>query len=307
MKFSIVTPVYNTERWIADAIESVLSQAGDFEIEYVIRDGVSTDGTMDILRSYEQRLKAGDYPIHCRGIHFQIFSEKDGGMYQAINRGFAHASGDIYAWINADDRYEPGAFQRIQEAFRAFPEIQWLKGITSTIDEHGTKIRPGVCHLYYQDWLQKGIYGQEAYFVEQDSVFWRAELWHLTKGIPEHLRFAGDYWLWQAFARYAPLWSLNAPISSFRKRQGQLSKDVNAYKNEQREIRPTRSVTGWRSRIFFSLQSRLSRFIPATASLFPRLYPLFFPGRSSDYLEPIQGRLEKRKTDTYLVPPPPSM
>lgn len=302
MKFSIVTPVYNTKQWIHETIESVLSQSGDFEIEYLIRDGKSTDGTLEIIREYEEKVASGILPIQCKKITMRVVSEKDGGMYSAINKGFSEATGDIYAWINADDRYEPGAFAHIQTALLTFPEIEWVKGITSTINEAGQKIRSGTCNLYRQDWLARGIYGQEAYFVEQDSVFWRADLWKKAGPIPSHLRFAGDYWLWIAFAKQATLWSLNAPVSSFRKRQGQLSKDIQCYKGEQRAIRPKRTLTAWRSRFFFSAQSRLNRLYPQLHSIFLKMYPLFFPGQQFIYLESIQNRIEKRETNSYLAP-----
>lgn len=297
-----MTPVYNTKQWIRETIESVLSQAGDFEIEYVIRDGKSTDGTLEIIREYHERIETETFPINCKKITMRITSEKDGGMYSAINHGFAQATGDIYSWINADDRYEPGAFARIQTAFESAPEIQWVKGTTSTINEAGEKIRPGACNLYRRTWLAQGIYGQEAYFVEQDSVFWRAGLWKTAGPIPSHLRFAGDYWLWIAFAKHAPLWSLNTPISSFRKRQGQLSKDVQAYKGEQGTIRPHRTLTAWRSRLFFSAQSRLSRLIPSIGSVFPKIYPFFFPEQHFSYLELVGDQITKREIRTYLAP-----
>lgn len=302
MKFSIITPVYNTERWIAETIESVLSQAGDFEIEYIIRDGVSTDGTLAIIETYQQRMKTGVYPIRCLGITFSCISEKDGGMYAAINKGFAQASGDVFAWINADDRYEPDAFQKIQTTFKKFPEIQWLKGITGTIDEHGERQKSGVCNLYQQEWLKQGIYGQEAYFVEQDSVFWKPELWKKIRSVPEDLRYAGDYWLWRAFAEYTPLWSINASISNFRKRAGQLSKDVSAYKKEQWTIRPKRSFMAWRCRVFFSFQSRVTSALPSLRSFFPSLYPFFFPGKRSTYIEIVNGEPIKKESTTYLIP-----
>ncbi|HEY4500327.1 MAG TPA: glycosyltransferase, partial [Candidatus Paceibacterota bacterium] len=99
MKFSIVTPVYNGQAHIRETIESVLSQEGDFEIEYFIMDGGSTDATVEIVLEYASRDK-----------RVSVFSEKDSGMYDAVNKGFFKATGDVYAYINSDDVYEPGAF-----------------------------------------------------------------------------------------------------------------------------------------------------------------------------------------------------
>jgi glycosyltransferase involved in cell wall biosynthesis len=295
VKFSIVTPVYNADRWIRETIENTLSQRGDFEIEYIIRDGQSTDTTLNIIEEYAERLNNGTYPIACKGVTLRWASEQDGSMYSAINKGFAEATGDVYAWINADDRYEPEAFQNIQRALEAYPNIQWIKGVTHTIDERGLIIRQGVGHAYYQDWLQKGIYGQEAYFVEQDSIFWKASLWSKIREIPSQLRFAGDYWLWMQFAKYAPLWTFAVPVSSFRKRQGQLSRDIERYKAEQLIIRPRRSATAWRSRCFFGVQAMVTGWIPELEAIFSKLYPLYF-WRKYEYLAYEHGRIIKKST-----------
>ncbi|MDP2766999.1 MAG: glycosyltransferase, partial [Candidatus Methanoperedens sp.] len=255
MKFSIITPAYNMEKWIKETIESVLSQAGDFEIEYIIIDGGSKDRTYAIAQQYESLIHARAYPVQCKRATMRCMTQINTGMYEAINQGFDKATGDICAWINADDLYEPGAFDAIARTYRAFPNIQWLKGITSTIDENGKKIRRGACKIYHQDWIAQGIYGQEAYFIEQDSVFWRTDMWKKAGPMPAHFQSAADYWLWIQFAKYAPLWPLNIPVSCFRKRENQISKDIAKYKHEQSEIRPHREWSAWNTRLFFSPQS----------------------------------------------------
>lgn len=289
------------EKWIEETIKSVLSQAGDFEIEYIIIDGGSTDGTVEIIKKYDQLILAGAWPVSCNSIAFTWRSEKDTGMYEAINRGFLKATGDIFAWINADDIYEAGAFSAIQTVFGKFPDIQWVKGITGTIDENSKKLRQGVCSLYRQKWLVNGIYGQEAYFVEQDSVFWKNDLWKKAGPIPAHLRYAGDYWLWIQFARYAPLWSLNMPVSYFRKRENQISKDIAKYKHEQSEIRPHREWIAWNTRLFFSPQSRLVHKFPKIEFFFLWLYPIIFKKRNNEYIEIINGTPVKNIMKSYRL------
>ncbi len=300
MKFSIVTPCFNAERWIAETIESIFSQEGDFSIEYIIRDGGSTDNTIEIIKKYEETLKHGDYPIRCKNISLSWVSEKDAGMYDAINKGFATATGDVYAYINADDLYLPGALRSIAQTFEAFPKIEWLKGTSGQIDEDSALVRHGKCFLYDQVWLARGIYGMQAYFVEQDSVFWRAGLWKKISAIPTSYRVAGDYWLWTQFAKFAPLWSLNVEVSMFRKSSAQQSKQIAKYKAEQRDIQ-SRLVRHalLLQRIFFSLWSRC---LPHAQSVFLFLYPIFFPKQSSlPYLTVTNGKIEKKKARSFLV------
>lgn len=292
MKFSIVTPIYNTASYLAETIGSVISQVGDFNIEYIIMDGGSTDGTIEILKKYDQAIKSGEYSIHCNSLTFSWYSEKDKGMYDAINRGFAKANGDIYAWINADDTYVPDAFQKIADAFATFPEINWIKGITSNIEADGALIQKGGVLIYEQPLLARGVYGRQAYFVEQDSVFWCADLWGKAGGIPSKYRLAGDYWLWTQFARYTPLWSLNIPVSRFRKNIKQLSQRVSEYKKEQLSIMPITSYEFSLLRIFFTLKSRLG---PKFERLFRAIYPVLFMKKKKTYfIDIVNGKMVKR-------------
>lgn len=252
MKFSIITPVYNGEKYIAETIETVLSQEGDFEIEYIIQDGASTDKTPEIIKSYDEKLKTGSYPIKCKGIAFTWFSEKDSGMYDAIEKGFARATGDIYAYINADDLYVPDAFLTVATVFKSYPEIVWAKGTSQSSDENGTTVSEGVCRLYRQEWLREGIHGRSAYFVDQESVFWRRSLWKKAQPHILSWRLAGDYALWITFAHYAPLWSFNKQVSIFRRRPGQLSAFMGPYREEQEKIAPRNTLLEKRAALFFS-------------------------------------------------------
>lgn len=303
MKFSIVTPSFNMENWIAETIESIISQEGSFEIEYIIVDDSSSDNTLSIITKYKELIDSKKYPIRCKSVSMRIISRSDNnGMYGAINDGFSGATGDIFAAMNADDTYEPGAFNAIAKTFGAFTDVQWLIGVTFTIDNHSHIIRTGRCKIYHQDWIKKGVYGQEAYFIEQVSVFWKATLWEKAGKIPTKFKSAGDYWLWLQFAKYALLWSINIPISNFRKREGQLSKDVSQYKKEQWEARPKRSWSAWNARLFFSPQSRLTAVFPRLNKFFIWLYPVFFRKMFPiEYIEIKDNNPVKRKASSYVI------
>ena len=232
LKFSIVTPSYNSQRFIRETVESVISQKGDFSIEYIIVDNCSTDQTRKIIKEYIYLLESGKCPIKCNSVHIEFVSDRDSSMYEAIQKGFDRATGDIYAWINSDDIYLQGAFDIIQRTFFKYPQIQWLKGITSYLNENSNIFAVGQCNLYNQDWINKGLYGTVMQFIQQDSVFWRAELWDCSGGIDSSYSVAGDFALWRRFAEHTPLWSLNSFVSCFRKVFGQKSEDIKAYWQE---------------------------------------------------------------------------
>src|SRR6516165_1477242 len=88
--FLVVTPAFQSARFIDDTILSVVSQQGDFRIRYHVQDGGSSDGTLAALERWAATLESGAFPLLCAGVTFSFCSEPDGGMYDAINRGFAH-------------------------------------------------------------------------------------------------------------------------------------------------------------------------------------------------------------------------
>jgi glycosyltransferase involved in cell wall biosynthesis len=118
MKFSIVTPVLNGEKYIAETILSVITQKGNFDIEYILVDGGSKDKTSHIIKMYRDLIHENTFPIQCHSVHIHYIREKDNSMYEAINKGFSQSAGDIYAYINSDDTYLPGAFRNITYVFK---------------------------------------------------------------------------------------------------------------------------------------------------------------------------------------------
>lgn len=278
MKLAIVTPSYRSARFIRETIESVLEQDRDFDLYYHIQDGGSDDGTIAILEEYSARVARGEFQRSGSRLNFTWDSRPDGGMYAAINLGFSKVHGDINAWINADDRYAPNTFKNAIKVFRQFSQVEWLKGITQYIDEQSRTIFSGRCYLYDRDWIRDGIYGNEAYFVEQDSIFWRRRLWDQAGPIDPKLRLAGDFELWTKFANYAELYSVPWIFSSFRKVDGQLSQNLSRYRNEMFSIvknRKKRPIV----RLFFraALRLRWPVFQWAYAFLFRKKHRLVIP------------------------------
>ncbi len=301
MKFSIITPAYDVAPWLPATIESVLSQAGDFSIEYIVVTNTSPDDTIEVAEQYQQKIEDGSWDVKCNGITMQVINlGAPRGMYVALNEGFALATGDIFAWIAGDDIYEPGAFQVMATAFAARPDVIWLKGITSTIDEDGKHLSRGHCRTYRRDWLKMGVYGMEAYHVEQDSVFWRPELWHKAGPFPEYFKSSGDFWLWPQMAKYASLMSIDARISCFRKRAGQDSR-VNADRllAQKKQARGKRPLGAWIPRLFFWPYFHASRKIQ---KLLDPLYPIFFPFTPRPYLAIENGKVEEHRMRSFYIP-----
>ncbi|MEK0450579.1 MAG: hypothetical protein RL088_2847 [Verrucomicrobiota bacterium] len=208
MKFSIVTPSYNQARFLDAAMTSVLSQSG--ELEYVVMDGGSTDGSVSIIERHASRLA-----------HWQ--SERDGGQYDAITRGFAKTTGDVMAWINSDDAYVPGTFTTVAEIFAQFPEVQWLT-TTAQIrwDSEGRIARVLNVPGYSRDAFFAGEHlplgrNFSVGWIQQESTFWRRSLWEragaqIGAGYP----LAGDFELWARFFKHAELYAVEVPLGGFR-------------------------------------------------------------------------------------------
>jgi glycosyltransferase involved in cell wall biosynthesis len=237
MHFAIMTPVLNGERFLDQSILSVVSQAGPFTIRYHVQDGGSKDRTLEILAAWKSRL-ARDFPLFCEGIEFSFASAPDRGAYDAVNRGFAacaYANADAMTWIGSDDRFEPGAFATVEEVFRLFPDIDWVTGRTTIIDEVGLMpFMPPPIIPFPRKAIAAGIF--DGRFVEtcieQEATFWRPRLWQKAGGVDPNFRLAGDFDLWRRFAKHTDLVVVDRILGCYRVRAGQLSGDMDRYRAE---------------------------------------------------------------------------
>lgn len=290
-KISIVTPSFNSAKYIKETIQSVISQSGNFTIEYFVIDNCSTDHTKIIVEEFQILLNDGHFPLGCHGIDFYFISENDNGMYDAINKGFEKATGDIFAWLNADDIYLPGALATITEVFQTYQDVHWVKGITSYITESSSIWQAGKPLLYTQDWVEAGIYGRDHYFIQQDSVFWRAWLWKKCGSMDTHYKRAGDYCLWIRFAQYSKLVSIRAWVSCFRKVEGQISQDHLEYMKEVRSFSPGKVILSRKVRLFLLYEKWLPQVIRPTIFrlLFGKLQFLIVTIGSDNELKKVEG------------------
>ena len=230
MRFSIVTPCFNGARFIDETIMSVVAQAGPFAIRYHVQDGGSTDGTLDKLARWQARL-GGDFPLLCQGVEFSYASARDRGMYDAINAGFTRCgASDAMAWINADDRFESGAFHLVMTLLGRFPDIDWLCGRPAYLDQNGAVA--GVLPLVPlpRKAVAAGLLdGRYSRFIQQEGGFWRPRLWQAVGGAGAAFRLAGDFDLWRRFAQHADPVAVDSILGCFRRHGTQATGDMLTY------------------------------------------------------------------------------
>ena len=209
-KISIVTPSYNQGEFLAETIESVISQAGDFIIDYIVVDGGSKDDSVDIIRRYDALIRTDMFPVNCRGLTFRWVSERDGGQADALAKGFRMAEGEIFAWLNSDDTYLPGALQTAAGFFRNNPEVGLMYGDAHYCDRTGRIIGD----------YRTAPFGLEtlayANIICQPSTFFRREAFEAVNGLNEALHYVMDYDLWIRIGKLFPCRHVPHLLATYR-------------------------------------------------------------------------------------------
>lgn len=263
MKISIVTPAFNSVTFAEACLRSVLDQNYP-DLEYIVMDGGSTDGTVEIIRRYADRLK---YWV----------SEPDKGHYDAVNKGFAHATGEVMCFINSDDMLAPGSLAVVASVFTQFPEVSWISGIPSVWDERGSMVESGICApVYGRKYLLAGEHdGRILPCVQQESCFWRRSLWEAVGGwIDTQWDLAGDFELWTRMACHTDLVGVDAVLAGNRRHPKQRSAlQKTEYFRQEDEIGVRQGCRTW-------LRSKWIRQLFRLRGGW-RIYGLFFPGYGS--------------------------
>ena len=183
---SIVTPSFNQVEFLEETIRSVFEQ--DYQnLEYIIVDGGSTDGSLEIIQKYTDQLA-------------WWVSEPDQGQTDAINKGFARASGEIFAWLNSDDTYQAGAVSEAVAYLATNPEAGAVYGDANLIDEYGDVIGKFPARQTDYQRLMRGYV-----HIPQQATFFRGDLWREVGPLDPSFYFAMDYDLWVRISKRAPL------------------------------------------------------------------------------------------------------
>lgn len=218
MKISIVTPSFNQGRFLRETVESVLRQDIQ-ELEYLVLDGGSQDGSREIIKEFAPRLAFWR-------------SAPDEGQAAAIHEGFLLSSGEILGWLNADDVLVPGALRHVVQLFQQNPPLRFLYGGCELIDVHGRHLKTLQEPCYRDEWQ---LYVRSC--VPQSSAFWRRDLYFEVGGVDTTLHYAMDYDLWFKFACRTTPYITDKILSRQRQHNSTKTSNARAMESEKEEVR----------------------------------------------------------------------
>ena len=215
MKITIVIPSYNQGQFIGRTIDSILNQ-GYANLEILVMDGGSTDETLEILKSYENRITWQSAP--------------DRGQTQAVNNGWKIANGQILGWVNSDDLLLPGALEKVAGYFETHPETSWLYGDCRYIDASDQPLGNYPAQPYDYGVLVKDLQN----YIPQPTVFLRRSLVDVIGFLNEDLHYVMDLDYWLRIGLKFPAVYLDAPLACLRLHRD--AKSVSSYKRFSSEL-----------------------------------------------------------------------
>lgn len=218
-KITVVTPSYNQAKYIERTILSILNQNYP-NLEYIIIDGGSTDGSVEIIKKYEEHIT---YWV----------SEPDKGQADAINKGLSKGTGEIFAWLNSDDIYFPGTLFKVASTFSLSSDVSFVYGHTVLLDQHDKILN----YLFTYD-MNYLSYLVENGNVFQGSVFWKKDIFYKYGGLDSNLQYAMEYKLFDNFFKYEKKKVIDSFLAGFRLHD--LSKGATLQALGEREIQSIR-------------------------------------------------------------------
>ncbi|TGK09942.1 glycosyltransferase [Leptospira fletcheri] len=223
---SIVTPSFNQDKYLERTVHSVLSQSGDFYLDYIIMDGGSTDSSREIIKKFETIVLSGKKVanfeglefylpaknlggIGCKGVSYRWFSERDNGQADAINKGWSISKGSILGWLNSDDIYLENAFETVLKSF-AKPDVFFIYGgsFHITVDDL-------IIQQYPMESYDRGRLVDYCY-ISQPAVFMRKEIIDKVGLLNQNLMYCMDYEYWLRISATIPLTFVNKMLACTR-------------------------------------------------------------------------------------------
>lgn len=219
-RICVVMPSYNHAKYLEAAICSVIFQ-GYPNLEFIIMDGGSTDGSIEIIKKYEPWLT-----------HWQ--SAPDNGQYHAIQDGFGRSNSEVMTWLNSDDLFFPWTLRTVGEIFANLPGVQWLSSsVAVNTDDANSKVGFWYRHGLSRRWFFEDRPLAEKHFIQQEGTFWTQKLWKQAGArFDLTLQNAGDFELWARFWQYTDLVTVPTPLGIFRRHAGQKSNQAQLYFEE---------------------------------------------------------------------------
>lgn len=218
--FSIITPVLNGEQYIEKTIKSIISQNYN-NFEYIIVDGKSSDNTLNIIKNYKNKINL-------------LISEKDKGMYHAIEKGIKRSSGRYILWLNSDDiLVNSSVLNKLSNFLKKNNNVEWIVGKTSFVNSANNSLKSFIPYIY-PDWIIKNGHAHSCAwgFIQQESVVFSRSLYERAGGLDLEYKMAGDFYLWKKFIKHTSLICCNLVIGAQRKWQGQMQGNLDFYYKE---------------------------------------------------------------------------
>lgn len=240
LTISVVTPSFNQGCYLAETIESVIGQEGDFNLDYLIVDGGSSDDSVEIIKHYEKLLDENHWQVKCGKIKYRWLSEPDRGQTDALTKGFHLAEGEVLAWLNSDDVYLPGTLQTVTDFFRNHLEVGLFYGAAHYCDVDGEIV---------------GRYPTESFnfrklaiinFFCQPSTFFRKSAYETVGGLDETLHYTMDYDLFLRIGQKYDCHYLPQYFSKYRLHEAaKTMRDEVLFDNHEETLRVTMKYFNW--------------------------------------------------------------